>query len=70
MPEEVYGLFLILITNTVTNFQVSSSLSLHNITVNVKLDDAQGGVAAFADFNSDKATDILILNSTGKVKIP
>ena len=35
---------------------VTSELNLHHIS---------GQIAAFADFNSDKATDILVLNNSG-----
>jgi len=41
------------------------SLTLSNITGSIKLDNLKGRLAVFADFNADKATDILVLNGTG-----
>ena len=36
------------------------ALRLSSVTDDVKLGDARGNVAAFADLNADKATDILL----------
>jgi hypothetical protein len=42
------------------------ALTLSTVTEHIGLQNVSGQVAAFADFNSDKATDILVLNVTGK----
>lgn len=42
-----------------------SPLSFSPTTEQVGLKDATGYITAFADFNADKATDVLVLNSTG-----
>lgn len=44
---------------------VAVTLRLSDVTQTSALQDVNGLVAAFADFNSDKATDILVLSSTG-----
>ena len=42
-----------------------SPLSFSPTTEQVGLKDANGFITAFADFNADKATDVLVLNTTG-----
>ena len=37
-----------------------------SVTEEVNLRNVSGQIAAFADFNSDKATDVLVLNVTGR----
>ena len=41
------------------------ALEFSDVSDRVRLGDVAGKIAAFADFNSDKATDFLVLNSTG-----
>ena len=65
MPLLVCRSFLVFFVGLVVVARVSKSLKLHTITGNIKLEDVRGRVAVFADFNSDKATDILFLNTTG-----
>lgn len=48
--------------------QVITALEFSAVTGRVNLQDAIGQMAAFADFNADKATDILVLNSTGPME--
>ena len=42
------------------------ALKFSDVSDRVRLGDVSGKIAAFADFNSDKATDFLVLNNTGK----
>lgn len=48
--------------------QVITALEFSAVTGRVNLQDAVGQMAAFADFNADKATDILVLDSTGPIE--
>lgn len=41
------------------------ALKFSEVSDKLKFRDVSGQIAAFADFNSDKATDILVLNNTG-----
>lgn len=41
------------------------ALKFSDVSDRVGLGNGAGKIAAFADFNSDKATDFLVLNSTG-----
>ena len=45
--------------------QLIFALQFSPVTYEVGLSDAVGRIAAFADFNADKVTDVLLLNSTG-----
>lgn len=47
------------------SLQLVLTLRFSNVTDEVGLGDTVGRIAAFADFNADKVTDILLLNSTG-----
>ena len=38
-------------------------LEFSSVTDQINLQDVSGQIAAFADFNADKATDILVLNA-------
>lgn len=42
------------------------ALTFSTVTEDIDLQKVSGHIAAFADFNSDKATDILVLNTTGQ----
>ena len=42
------------------------ALKFSTVTEKVDLQNVSGQMAAFGDFNSDKATDILVLNTTGQ----
>ena len=41
------------------------ALRFSSVTQEVGLSNIVGRIAAFADFNADKVTDVLVLNSTG-----
>lgn len=45
--------------------QLVFTLDLSSVTEQVGLGSANGVVAALADFNADKLTDIFVLNTTG-----
>ncbi len=56
-----YSLWLLL-----TNLSgLGISLKFSNEALRANIENATGQIAAFGDFNSDTATDILILNTTG-----
>ena len=59
---EVLLLWLLLVESA----GLLAALKLSPVSEDVDLQNVFGQVAAFADFNSDKATDILVLNSTGQ----
>ena len=42
--------------------ELAFSLEFSSVTDRLNLQDVHGQIAAFADFNADKATDILVLN--------
>ena len=56
-------LLLLLLANSA---RLLAALEFSLETENVNLLNVTGQIAAFADFNSDTATDILILNATGQ----
>lgn len=45
-----------------------AALGFSTVTEDINLQDVSGQIASFADFNSDKATDILVLNATGQLE--
>ena len=47
------------------SLQLLLALRFSSVTREVGLSDTVGRIAAFADFNADKLTDVLVLNSTG-----
>ena len=47
------------------SLQLVIALRFSPVTDEVGLSDSVGRIAALADFNADKVTDILLLNSTG-----
>ena len=51
------------------SIQLVFTLRFSPVTQNVGLGDISGRIAAFADFNADKVTDILMLNSAGSLSI-
>ena len=48
-----------------SSLQLVLALNFHAVTEDVGLGDVVGRIAAFADFNADKVTDVLVLNATG-----
>lgn len=59
----VVGLFWLFLANCT---RLLVALKFSTVTEKVGLQDVSGQIAAFADFNSDKVTDILVLNTTGQ----
>ncbi len=55
-----WSVFLLLAT-----LQLAITLKLSNVTEDINIQDVSGEIGAIADFNSDKANDILVLNATG-----
>ena len=51
------------------SLQLVLALRLSPVTREVGLSDTVGRIAAFADFNADKVSDVLVLNSTGAYKV-
>ena len=47
------------------SLQLLLVLRFSSVTQEVGLSNIAGRIAAFADFNADKVTDVLVLNSTG-----
>lgn len=47
------------------SLQLLLALRFSPVTQEVGLSNIFGRIAAFADFNADKVTDVLVLNSTG-----
>ena len=47
------------------SLQLLLALQFSPVTQDVGLSDIVGRIVAFADFNADKLTDVLVLNSTG-----
>ena len=47
------------------SLQLLLALRFSSVTQEVGLSNIVGRIAAFADFNADKVTDVLVLNSTG-----
>ena len=45
------------------------ALKFSSVTSHVRLGEARGKLAGFADFNADKATDVLVRNSAGQLLI-
>lgn len=43
------------------------ALKFSSVTESVRLTDAYGKIVDFADFNADKATDILVQNGAGQL---
>lgn len=48
----------------VAALELAVALKFSSVTEQVNLQDVRGKIEAFADFNADKATDILVLNAT------
>ena len=47
------------------SLQLLLALRFSPVTQEIGLSNIVGRIAAFADFNADKVTDVLVLNSTG-----
>ena len=47
------------------SLQLLLALRFSSVTQEVGLSNIVDRIAAFADFNADKVTDVLVLNSTG-----
>ena len=47
------------------SLQLLLALRFSSVTQEVRLSNTFGRIAAFADFNADKVTDVLVLNLTG-----
>lgn len=52
-----------------STLQLVFALNFHAVTEEIGLGDTVGRIAAFADFNADKVTDVLVLNATGKTSV-
>ena len=49
--------------------ELAVGLKFSSVTEQVNLQDVRGRIETFADFNADKATDILILNATSVYQV-
>ena len=65
MPLNACRSLLVFAAVLVVAVRTVDSLTLSNVTGKIKLEEFKGRLAVFADFNADKATDILALNETG-----